>query len=218
MPATEEVCQGLLAAGHTLYLPNKEDPPKSWLLMDLPSILCDVYGTLISRAKEINNKFGLLNCQYIAELFPHMDVAMIQELLINLEFCIPVDPSVLKVDLSEVTQNEETNGWLFFPALFSRNPPRPSSELLPEQSIHCLCWQLKTSKHSISAPILQTILLRLAANFVMKQPDEEGVQQHYCNIWQNGIAWQSMVGVSIAVHITNYSSSDSSYCYEQDYQ
>ena len=204
LPTPEEVCQDLSAAGHALYLPNKEDPNKSWLVLDLPSILHDVYGTLFSQSKEIANEFGLLHCHHLDRLFPDLDLAMVQQLLIGLEFCIPVDPSISKVNLIELTQSEESSGWLFFPALISANPPQPTSEDLPEQSVHYLCWQLRTSKkHSISACILQTILLRLASHFVVKQRNEEGVQQHCCSIWWNGITWKSTVGVDITVYIRN---------------
>ena len=203
MPTPEEVCQDLSAAGHALYLPNKEDPLKSWLVLDLPSILHDVYGTLFSQSKEIINEFGLLHCQHLAKLFPLLDLEMVQQLLISLEFCIPVNPAVLKVEVSTLTQSEETTGWLFFPALISATSPQPISEGLPQQNVHHLCWQLRTSKtHSISAHVLQTILLRMAAHFVVKQHNEEGVQ-HYCNIWWNGIAWDSTAGIDITVHITN---------------
>ena len=203
MPTPEEVCQDLSAAGHALYLPNKEDPLTSWLVLDLPSILHDVYGTLFSQSKEIVNKFGLLHCQHLAELFPHLDLEMVQQLLISLEFCIPVDPSILKVEVSKLTQSEETTGWLFFPALIFATSPQPVSEGLPQQEVNHRCWQLRTSKtHSISPRVLQTILLRMAAHFVVKQHNEEGVQ-HYCNIWWNGIAWESTAGIDITVHITN---------------
>ena len=203
LPSPEEVCQDLSAAGHALYLPNKEDSQKSWLVLDLPGILHDVYGTIFSHSKEIGNEFGLLHCQHLAKLFSHLDLdlAMIQQLLISLEFCIPVEPSVLKVDLSKLTQSEDATGWLFFPSLISASLQLTTE---CEQSNHCLCWQLRTSKkHSISARVLQTILLRLAANFVVKQLDEEGVQQHCCSIWWNGIAWQSTDGVDITVHIVS---------------
>ena len=204
MPHSEEVCQDLSAAGHALYLPNKVDPPKSWLVLDLPSILHDVYGTLFSQSKEIVNQFGLLHCHHLAELFPGMDLEMVQQLLISLEFCLPVDPSILKVDLNKLTQRKEASGWLFFPALISAKPPQPTLGGLPQQSVHCLCWQLRTAKkHSISARLLQTILLHLAAHFVVKQCDEEGVQQHCCSVWWNGIAWQSRKGVDVNVHIIN---------------
>ena len=204
IPTPEEVCQDLSAAGHALYIPNRETPSKSWLVLDLPAILHNVYGTLFAQFKEIVNDFGLLHCRGLAELFPHMDLAMIEQLLISLEFCIPVEPLILNVDLSKLTDSNETSGWRFFPSLISTKPSQSHSKILPKQSVHCLCWQLRTSmKHSISARILQTILLRLAAHFVVKQHDEEGVQQHYCSIWWNGITWQSIVGVSTTVHITN---------------
>ena len=203
IPPPEEVCQDLSAAGHALYLPNKEDPPKSWLVLDLPSILHDVYGTLFSQFRVVVNEFGLLHCRHLAELFKHLDLEMVQQLLISLEFCLPVDPSILKVDLSKLTQSEEASGWLFFPALISAKHPQPTSECHPQQSVHYLCWQLRTvQKHSISARLLQTILLRLAAHFVVKHHLAGGVQQHCCSIWRNGIAWKSKDGVDVTVHIT----------------
>ena len=202
MPPPEEVCQDLAAAGHALYLPNRVDPPKSWLVLDLPSILHDVYGTLFSQSKAIINEFGLLQCCHLAALFPKQDLDMVQQLLISLEFCLPVDPSILKVELSKLTQSKETIGWLFFPALISAKPYQTTMEGLPQQSGSYFCWQLRTAKkHFISARLLQTILLRLAAHFVVKQHDEEGVQQHCCSIWWNGIEWQSTKGIDIAVHI-----------------
>ena len=204
MPPPEEVCQDLSAAGHALYIPNKEEPLKSWLVLDLPGILHNVYGTLFSRSKEITTKFGLLHCCHLVSLFPDLDVELVQRLLVSLEFCIPVDPSVLKVEISTLMQSEEASGWLFFPALISTKPPQLCLGGLAQQSGKYLCWQLWSSKkHSISAHVLQTILLRLAAHFVVQQRNEEGVRQHCCSIWWNGIAWQSKRGVDIAVHITN---------------
>ena len=202
MPSPEEVCQDLSATGHALYLPNRECPPTSWLVLDLPSILHDVYGTLFSQYREIVNTFGLIQCHHLAELFPHLDLEMVQQLLISLEFCLPVDPSLLKLELSKLTQSEETSGWLFFPALISAKPPQSTQKAHPQPSVRYLCWQLKTfKKHSISARLLQTILLRLAAHFVVEQHNEDGVQQHYCSIWCNGIEWQSSKGIDVTVHI-----------------
>ena len=204
MPPPEEVCQDLSAAGHALYIPNKEEPLKSWLVLDLPGILHNVYGTLFSQSKEITNEFGLLHCCHLVSLFPDLDVELVQLLLVSLEFCIPVDPSVLKVEISTLMQSEEASGWLFFPALISTKPPQLCLGGPAQQSGKYLCWQLWSSKkHSISAHVLQTILLRLAAHFVVQQCNEDGVRQHCCSIWWNGMVWQSKRGVDIAVHITN---------------
>ena len=202
MPSPKEVCQDLSAAGHGLYLPNREEPFKSWLVLDLPSILHGVYGTLFSQSKEVVNEFGLLHCQHLAKLFPHLDLEMVQQLLISLEFCLPVDPSILKVEVSKLTQSKEASGWLFFPALISAKPPQSTSVIPRQEGANYFCWQLKAAKkQSVSARILQTILLRLAAHFVVKQQNEEGVQQHFCSVWWNGIAWQSRNGIDITVHI-----------------
>ena len=204
MPPPEEVCQDLSAAGHALYLPNKEDPAKSWLVVDLPIILQTVYGTLFSQTKVVINEFGLLPCQYLVELFPDMHQEKIEQLLISLKFCIPVDPSLLKMERMQLSETEEASRWLFIPALISVNPPQPTSEGLPQQRIHSLCWQLKASKkHFISAHVLQSILLHLAPHFIEKQ-DQKMVlqQQRHCRIWRNGIAWQPIVGVDITVHIS----------------
>ena len=205
MPPPEEVCQDLSAAGHALYLPNKEDPSKGWLVLDLTGILHDVYGTLFSQSKDITNEIGLVHHQQLASLFQDLDVEFVQQLLVGMEFCIPVDPTVLKVEVSKLTQSKEASGWLFFPALIPVKPLLPSSgENLFRQSACSFCWQLGTAKkHSISARVLQTILLRLAAHFVVKQHDEEGVRRHCCSIWWNGITWQSRRGVDITVLITN---------------
>ena len=111
--------------------PKQRRPPKSWLVLNLPSILHDVYGTLFSQSKEIVNKFGLLQRRHLAELFPHLDLEMVQQLLISLEFCLPVNPAILKVDLSELNQSKETSGW------FSSLPSSPQNPLsLP--SAECL--------------------------------------------------------------------------------
>ena len=202
MPSPEEVCRDLSATGHALYLRKGEDVSKSWLVLDLPGILHYVYGTLFSHSKEIVNEIGLLHCQHLERLFPQLDVTMIQQLLVSLEFCIPVDPSLMKVEVSKLTRSKEASGWLFFPALISAKSPPLISEGTPQQTL--FCWQLRTSKrHSISARVLQTILLRLSAHFVVRHHLAEGVLQHCCSIWWNGIAWQSRKGIDVTIHITN---------------
>ena len=206
MPPPEEVCQDLSAAGHALYLPNRKDPPKGWLVLDLPGILHDVYGALFSQFEEMTNDFGLLQCGRLANLFPELDMELVQQLLVGLEFCIPVHPSVLSVEISKLMQSEDAGGWLLFPALISANcRPPPAIPTKPtQQSLHYICWQLKTSeKHSISAQVLQTILLRLLAQFVVPRQDEKDSQQHCCSIWRNGIAWQSKRGIHICVRIAS---------------
>ena len=208
LPPPEEVCRDLTAVGHTLFLPNKRDPSQSWLILDLQAILHNVYGTLLSRSQGKVNKFGLLHCSQLAKLFPKLDQAMIQEVLISLELCIQVDPLLIREELLKLTATDKVEGWLYFPALVSAQqlevfPGDPEPQYLHWANA---CWQLRTvEKHFISAHLLQTIILRLAANYVFTHELSPGVREHCCSVWVNGLSWMSTNGVDMAVQISDSS-------------
>ena len=203
LPPAMEVCRDLTAIGHALFLPNQLNPSQSWLVLDLQAVLHNVYGTLFSGSRGKVNQFGLLHCSQLAELFPEMDPTMIQEVLISLEFCIQVDSKLLRGDLVKLTAGTEGEGWLYFPALVSAQPP----ELFPKDTnphqLQWVCWQLRTEeKHLISAHLLQSIILRLASNHVFTR-ELPSVREHCCSVWTNGISWRSTKGVDIAVQIND---------------
>ena len=205
LPTPEEVCQDLSAAGHTLFL---QDSSQSWLVLDLPTLLHNVYGTLFSGSQSKVNEFGLLHCSQLAELFPKMDqfMALIQDILISLEFCIEVDPLLLKEELLQLTIDEGGEGWLYFPALVSAQSCKVFPEDPDPDKFQWMCWQLRTAeKHFISAHLLQTIILRLAANHVYIHKLSPTVKQHCCSVWVNGLSWSSTKGVDVAVQISNNS-------------
>ena len=199
LPPSEEVCKDLSSTGHFMYLPNKEDPSNGWLVLDLPLILHKVYGTLFSPSKKIVNKFGLLNCQNLSVLFPTLDQGMVHNVLTSLEFCIEVDPSIL-VELTESKDKDHKH--LFFPALVSSQPPKdfPCSQ----QGCHVLSWQLVVVRRPFISPrLLQTIILRLAANHVFHYKQDSNTRKHYCSVWCKGISWPSTRGVNVAVQISD---------------
>ena len=207
LPSPEELCQDLSATGHTLFLPNKQDPSHSWLILDLPSILHDVYGTLFSESQGKVNQFGLLHCSQLTELFPKLDLALIQEVLTNLEFCIKIDPELLHKELSKLTNDRGREGWLYFPALVSAQPRKSFPEDTAPDQFQWMCWQLRTAeKHFISPHLLQTIILRLAANHVFTHELSPSVREHCCSVWVNGLSWRSTKGVDVAVQISDDSS------------
>ena len=205
LPPPEEVCQVLSAAGCILFLHNKQDPSQSWLILDLQTILHDVYGTLFSPDQDRVNQFGLLHCTHLSELFPKLDPKMIQEVLITLEFCIRVDPLLLQEEIFSLTDKDEVGGWLYFPALVSAEAPEVFTP--DPQCLHWACWQLKTDdKHIILAHLLQGIILGIAATHVFIEKDlPPSVRKHCCNVWRNGISWRSTTGVDVAVQISDCS-------------
>ena len=205
LPPPEVVCCDLTAVGHALFLSNRQDPSQSWLIVDLQAILHNVYGTLFSGSQGKVNRFGLLHCSQLAELFPKLDPTMIQEVLISLDFCIQVDSRMLRDDLVKLTASTEGEGWLYFPALVSVQPPELFPKDADSQHLQWVCWQLRTEeKHLISSHLLQSIILRLASNHVFIHK-LSSVKEHCCNVWMNGLSWMSTKGVDVAVQINDSS-------------
>ena len=205
LPPPEDLCKDLSAAGYILFLRNKQDLSQSWLVLDLQTILHNVYGTLFSPSRDVMNQFGLLHCSHLSELFPKLDPKMIQEVLITLEFCIKVDTLLLKEKMLSLTEQEEVEGWLYFPALVSA---KAHEVFTPDpECIHWACWQLKTDdNHIIFAHLLQGILLHLAASYVFIEKElPRSARKHCCSVWMNGLAWGSTTGVDVAVHISDSS-------------
>ena len=203
LPSAEDMCQDLSAAGCILFLRNKQDLSQSWLVLDLQTILHNVYGTLFSPSRAVVNQFGLLHCTHLSTLFPKLNPKMVQEVLITLEFCIRVDPLLLKEEVLSLTEQDEVEGWLYFPALVSAE----AHEVF-EQNQHCLhwaCWQLETDEnHVILAHLLQGILLHLAATHVFIEKElPPSVRRHCCSVWVNGLSWGSTTGVDVAVQISD---------------
>ena len=202
MPSADDVCKDLSSTGHYLYLPNKEEPLNSWLVLDLPAILHEVYGTLFSRSKKIVNEFGLLSVQELGNLFSSLDVGMICDVLIAMDFCIEVDPVILKEEILKLTSDtSECHDFLFFPALVSLKRPKVFENTQPDHVCHTLCWQFQANpNHFISPRLIQTIILRLSSLHVLHCAD---TRQHYCSVWWNGLSWPTLTGVVIAVQISN---------------
>ena len=207
MPPAEEICWDLSATGHFLYLPNKEDALRSWLILDLPAILHKVYGTLFSSCKEMVDEFGLLSCHDLPNLFPMFESEMIHSVLISLKFCIEVDSSFLRRDTpDQIAESAYSSTCLFFPALVSAKPSDVFSSTGDSEVLNnAICWHLQTdAKHFISPRLLQTIILQVAARHIVRRnPKHQKTMDHCYSTWYNGIFWHSRQGVDVAVQITD---------------
>ena len=96
--------------------------------------------------------------------------------------------------------------WLYFPALVLAQPCKVFSEDPNPDKFQWMCWQLRTAeKHFISARLLQTIILRLAANHVFTHKLSPSVRKYCCSVWVNGLSWRSTKGVDVAVQISDSS-------------
>ena len=205
LPSAENVCQDLSAAGCILFLRNKQDLSQSWLVLDLQAILHKVYGTLFSPHQAVVNQFGLLCLTHLSKLFPKLDPKMIQEVLITLEFCIRVDPLLLKEEMLSLTEKDLVEEWLYFPALVAAEAHEVFEH--DQQCLHWACWQLETDdNHFISPHVLQGIILGVAASHVFIEKElPRSVRRHCCSVWVNSLSWGSTTGVDVAVQISDSS-------------
>ena len=205
LPSPKDMCQDLSAAGYILFLCNKQDLSQSWLVLDLQTILHNVYGTLFSTSRAEVNQFGLLHCSQLSQLFPNLNANMIQEVLITLEFCIRVDPLLLKEEMLSLTEHDGEEGWLYFPALVTKKAHEVFEQ--HQQCLHWACWQLKTDDNLIiPAHLLQGIILGIAAIHVfIEKKLPHSVRKHCCSVWVNGLFWGSTTGVDVAVQISDSS-------------
>ena len=129
---------------------------------------------------------------------------MVQEVLISLEFCIQVDSSLLREELLKLTARDEGDSWLYFPALVSAQPLEVFPNVPDPHHLQWVCWQLRTAKkHFISSHLLQTIILRLAANHVFTHELSPSDREHCCCIWVHGLSWRSTRGVDTMVQISD---------------
>ena len=203
LPSAEIVCQDLSASGYILFLRNKHNLPQSWLVLDLQAILHKVYGTLFSPRQAVVNQFGLLRLTHLSRLFPKLDPKMIQDVLITLEFCIRVDPSLCTKEMLSLTEKDLVEEVLYFPALVSAKVHEFFEQ--DQLCLHWACWQLETDENHIIPPhVLQGIILGVAATHVFIEKELPcSVRRHCCSVWVNGLSWGSTTGVDAAVQISD---------------
>jgi putative heme iron utilization protein len=127
---------------------------------------------------------------------------MVHDVLISLEFCVEVDPSILSESTHLMDGSEKGHEHLFFPALVAASPPNVFNEA--SEGCHILSWQLEVSENSFLSPrLLQAIILRLAAHHVFYHKRGSETVALSCNVWWNGIFWRSAKDVDVAVEITD---------------
>ena len=202
------LCKDLSSTGHVLFLESRQNPKqRSWLVLQLDKILHEVYGALFTEiAPKLNNQFGLVHVDQIAKVLPDFDHGFIASLLTSMDFCHEVDPSLYVRGILSARNKE---GWLFFPCLVTA---KPTSYFPKDQSSEYkyLCWQVNTSKEKFFSPrLLQAILLSLTTHQTVYSLDIQSeiqdntlqVKEHCCNLWSNGITWQTTSGVDVLVQL-----------------
>ena len=199
----------LHSSGLIVYLENKEDYIKSWVVVRKEILLSEVDGILFAPSyfkehRTIASNTGIITSRALKVVFENHDTNMLIAFLQSMKLCEELDKDLLKVTNLALRQEESLNDsdqLLFFPALISEE--RPQDTCTHIEVCFKIGWCLKvTSKYSFSVRFLHILLLHLAYQY-SDAPSENrplvGSLQRSCLFWKNGIHWYDDDGIETMV-------------------
>ena len=220
----DSCCQDLAASGLVLYIPNREDAGESWLILEMEEILSRIHGKLFApdsaefpmHHKNLANQFGLVHMEELSLAFKDSPLypEMVQKLLTAMEFCHPVDSSLMTEGILDgfffKTSSNSHENLLFFPSLVKANEVSvvlSTESDIPGDDCHWVCWELSTVKpHFLHPRFQQAVFIRLACNYVQKhKSDLSTVEEHSCTVSKNAMSWSTIHGVDVCVQIMHKS-------------
>ena len=196
--------------GLILFLQNSEHPQSSWVVVEKEVLLREVNGTLFApdqfkQYRQVASNTGIVPIATLKELFPQYSSEMLVGCLESMEFCHPVDLSTLQATNLKATSSFSLSGanHLFFPSLVKVHRPGD----LPSPRFGW-CLGCSDSHQFFSNRFLHVLLLRLAFTFPLASKDRSlspalHCIERQCEVWQNGICWKSVSGVSTIVEIVD---------------
>ena len=198
----------LHSSGLIVYLENKEDPAKSWIVVRKEILLAEVEGVLFApkdfeEHRKIASNTGIITSRALEMVFSH-NPNMLISFLQSMNLCETLDPHLLKVTNLTLRQEDSlhiSDQLLFFPSLIAEE--RPQSV----EGVFEIGWCLKiASGHSFSVRFLHLLLLNLAYQYSKavseRKPLVPDTLERQCSVWKNGIQWNNDDGIKTLVELT----------------
>ena len=213
VPYLNELLESLSEIGVVFYLNNKQCLEKSWVVIKREILLKEVNGVLFApkHFKEyhpIASSTGIIRVSSFQHLFSKYDPEMLVELLVSLEFCLPVNLSGTNTNLQAIASTDgETDQLLFFPSLLNNERPQHLVREHSEQIGFGWCLGFKDYEYRyFSVRFLHVLILRLAYTFPLPR---ESISENYslhgleqrCTVWKNGIFWNNEDGIRTVVEV-----------------
>ena len=103
-------------------------PHSSWVIVKTESLLNEINGTLFApdhfkEHRDLASNTGIVPVSNLHKVFPDYNSEMLVGFLTSLDFCRPVDPSVLQYTNLQTTPSHSTADLLFFPGLIQSERP-----------------------------------------------------------------------------------------------
>ena len=184
-------------------------PHSSWIVVKTEALLNEINGTLFAprQFKEhrdiLASNTGIVSTSSLLSVFPHHNPEMLVGFLQSLNFCQPVEPSVLENTNLQTTPSHSTADLLFFPGLVQSE--RPDS--LVQHGVLQFGWCLGCvdPEQFFSSRFLHILILSVAYRFSRsvqrKVTSSLRGLQRTCNIWKNGISWTDSDNITTFIEL-----------------
>ena len=174
----------------------------SWIVVKTEALLNEINGTLFAprQFKEhrdiLASNTGIVSTSSLLSVFPHHNTDMLVGFLQSLNFCRPVEPSVLDNTNLQTTPSHSTADLFFFPGLVQSE--RPDS-LVQQLGALEFGWCLKCmDPHEfLSSRFLHVLLLSVAYKFPLAS---QGLNR-MCRVWRNGIFWRNYDDITTVIEL-----------------
>ena len=176
-------------------------PHSSWVVVNTNALLNEINGTLFAprQFKEHRNilasNTGIVSTSSLLSVFPHHNTDMLVGFLQSLDFCRPVEPSVLENTNLQTTPSHSTVDLLFFPGLVQSE--RPDSLVQHGALEFSWCLRCVDSHEFFSSRFLHVLLLSVAYKFPLAS---QGLHR-VCRVWRNGIFWRNYDDITTVIEL-----------------
>ena len=208
-----ELLTTLSERGLILFLKNQPQLEKSWIVLDIESILQTVKKDILPVLEEfkdhrlLGSNTGIVRLSTLKQLFPQFNIEMLVGCLQTLELCHCVNLSgnstnIQRIEAFLLREDKEDRSF-FFPSLLDNCRPI----VLPINEDSCFGWCLycnKTGDQYFTSEFLHVLLLRLAYSFLMASSNSTNHLQSKCTVWTNGIYWDNEEEINTAVELIDH--------------
>ena len=190
-----EILTTLSDKGLILFIRHHQS---SWIVVKTEALLNEINGTLFApdhfkEHRDLASNTGIVPVSNLHKVFPDYNSEMLVGFLTSLDFCRPVDPSVLQYTNLRTTPSHSTADLLFFPGLVQSERP---DNLVQQLGALEFGWCLRSmDPHEfLSSRFLHLLLLSVAYEFPLASrfnpcSSVSGLQRK-CTVWRNGIFWR----------------------------
>ena len=200
-----ELLTTLSDKGLILFLNSSQS---SWIVVKTEYLLNEVNGVLFApphfkEHRVLASNTGIVPASTFREVFPKYDHKMLLGFLESLDFCRPVDPSVLQYTNLQTTPSQSTADLFFFPGLVQSERP----DNLIQQATLEFGWSLGcVDEHQfLSSRFLHMLLLSVAYKFPLDShfgpSSSVSCLQRMCTVWRNGIFWLDADNIKTVIEL-----------------